>query len=155
VPPRWLNGALTGVVLASVLVAALDHRGQAPDPVEDIAWILVLLASTGLVRVYAALVTTRAQSSNPRQAAVRLLVNEWALVAAGLPSVLILLTFVVVRWAPLAAVRTVLVANVVLLLALGIFGARRSGHGPLHAMRFGLADAGLGVLVIVANALLR
>jgi hypothetical protein len=46
--PRWLNGALTGVVLTSAVVAALDRQGQGPNPVDDIAWILITLASTGL-----------------------------------------------------------------------------------------------------------
>jgi hypothetical protein len=154
-PPRWLNGALTGVVLASALVAALDHRGQLPDPIDDIAWILVVLASTGLVRVYAALVAGRAQWDSPRRAAVRLLANEWALIVAGLPAVVILLTGVTTGWPALEAVRAVLVVNVALLLGLGMFGARRSGYRPLHAVGFGIADAALGVLVIIANALLR
>ena len=36
-PSRWMNGTVTGTVLASVLVAALDHRRLRPDPVYDIA----------------------------------------------------------------------------------------------------------------------
>src|SRR5882757_1692953 len=60
--PRWLNGALTGVVLTSAVVAALDRQGQGPNPVDDIAWILITLASTGLVRAYASFVAGHSRS---------------------------------------------------------------------------------------------
>jgi hypothetical protein len=60
-PSRWMNGTVTRTLLASVLVAALDHGGLRPDPVYDIAWIIVTLAATGLIRAYTAFVTCRSR----------------------------------------------------------------------------------------------
>jgi hypothetical protein len=151
--PGWLNGALTGLVLTSAVVAALDHRGQNPRPVDDIAWILITLAGTGLVRSYAAFVAGRG-SRNPRTFP-GILGREWSLIAAGLPAVAILLVAVAVRYPLLNAIRAVLGANVAILFGLGIFGARKAGYRPWQAAALGVADGLLGLLVIVANALLR
>jgi hypothetical protein len=152
--PQWLNGGLTGLVLTSAVVAALE-RGQSPNPVDDIAWVLVTLASTGLVRAYASFVATRnRRDSHPRQA-LRILGREWSLIAAGLPAVIILLVSVAGSHPTLGAIRAVLSTNVALLLGLGIFGASKAGYRPFQAAALGVADATLGLLVILANALLR
>ena len=60
--PPWLNGALTGLVLTSAVVAVIDDDRPSPNPLYDVVWILITLASTGLVRSYAAFVASRGPS---------------------------------------------------------------------------------------------
>lgn len=153
--PGWFNGALTGLVLTSAVVAALDHQGQSPRPVDDVAWILVTLVSTGLVRSYAAFVAGRGQRSSEPLTFPGMLGREWSLIAAGLPAVAILLVAVAAKYPMLGAIRTVLGANVAILFGLGIFGANKAGYRPWQAAALGVADGALGLLVIAANALLR
>jgi len=153
--PRWLNGALTGLVMTSAVVAALDHQGQTPNPVGDIAWILITLVSTGLVRSYAAFVAGRGQRDSFPHPVVRILSHEWSLIAAGVPAVLILLASLAAAHPLLGAIRPVLGTNVAILLSLGIFGASKAGYRPFQAAALGVADAALGLVVILANALLR
>jgi hypothetical protein len=81
--------------------------------------------------------------------------NEWSLIAAGLPAAIILLVSVAASYPLLGAVRTVLSANVLILLGLGAFGARKAGYRPFQAAALGIADAAFGLLVIAANALLK
>lgn len=154
-PPGWLNAALTGVTMASVLVAALEHQGTPPDPVEDIIWILVLLGCTSLIRTYAGVVGARARYSATAYHLRRLLGNEWALVTAGLPTVLVLLVTTMAHWPTRPAVQVVMLMNVVLLFGLGTVGALRTRYRPVKAAAVGLADALLGVFVIVLNNAVR
>jgi hypothetical protein len=150
-PSRWMNGTVTGTLLASVLVAALDHGGLRPDPVYDIAWIVITLAATGLIRAYTAFVTCRSRRESTLRTALRMLAGEWALVAAGLPAVVILL-----GWYPtLTAIHAVLGINVAMLLGWEALGAGQTGYRPLAAALVGIADAALGLLVILANTLLK
>jgi hypothetical protein len=153
--PPWLNAALTGTVMVSVLTAALSHYEQRLDPLSDIGWTLILLACSSLIRSYAAYVTHRAGQRSPRAAIVGIVRGEWALVAAGLPTVAVLLAASVAHCSTTATINVVLLMNVFLLLALGIVAASRAGHRSIVAVGFGLGDAMLGVLVIAANSLLR
>lgn len=153
--PRWMNGTVTGTLLASALVAALDHRGLRPDPVYDIAWIVITLAATGLLRAYTSFVTGRSRRESALRTALRMLVGEWTLVAAGLPAVAILLGSWAGWYPTLAAIYAVLGTNVAMLLSWGAIGASQTGYRPLPAAAIGIADAGLGLLVILANALLK
>jgi len=154
-PSRWMNGTVTGTLLASAMVAALDHRGLRPDPVYDVAWIAITLAGTGLVRAYTSFVTGRSLRASTRRTALRTLANEWTLVAAGLPAVVILLGSWAGWYPTLTAIYAVLGTNVGMLLGWGAIGASQTGYRPLRAAIIGIADAGLGLLVILANALLR
>jgi len=154
-PPSWLNAALTGVTMASVLVAALEHQVMPPDPVEDIIWILILLGCTSLIRTYAGLVSARASYAATASQIRRILGNEWALVTAGVPAVAVLLAAIAAHWPIKAAVQAVMLLNVVLLFGLGMVGAMRTSYRPATAVAVGLADALLGVLVIVLNTTVR
>jgi hypothetical protein len=153
--PPWLNGALTGLVLTSAVVAVIDDDRPSPNPLYDIAWILITLASTGLVRSYAAFVAGRGQRDVGPRTFLRILGREWSLIAAGLPAVIILLAAVVASRSVLGAIPIVLSANVAILFGLGIFGANKAGYRPIQAVMLGVADAALGLLVIVANVLLK
>jgi hypothetical protein len=145
---------VTGVVLASVLIAAVNHGRL--DPLEDDVWILIALFCTALVRWYPKLVG-RGSYHSPRdmRRALALLGSDCPLVAGGLPTVMILQVCVAVSCPPLVAVWVVLIANVVLLLILGVTGANSARRSVSHALLWGLADAALGVLVIAVNAALR
>ena len=153
--PRWFNGALTGLVLTSAIVAALDHEGQILNPVDAIAWILLTLGTTGLVRSYASFVAGHSQPGTDPHNFLRILSHEWSLIAAALPAVIILLVSLVASYPMLGAIGTVLGANVFILLGLGVFGASKAGYRPFQAAALGIADATLGLLVIAANALLK
>jgi hypothetical protein len=153
--PSWLNGALTGVVMTSVLVAALDQSGRQASAGEDIAWILILLLCTSLIRGYAAFVAGRAPREPDANRVRSILRTEWPLLVAGVPAVLILLVALYARWPMVVAIHVVLVIDVVILLVLGVVGARKAGYRPASAVAFGIADGVLGALVIVANVFLR
>jgi hypothetical protein len=150
-----MNGTVTGTLLASVLVAALDHGELRPDPVYDIAWIVITLAATGLIRAYTAFVTCRSRRESALRTALRMLAGEWALVAAGLPAVVILLGSSAGWYPTLTAIHAVLGINVAMLLGWGALGAGQTGYRPLAAALVGIADAALGLLVILANTLLK
>lgn len=154
-PPRWLNGTVTGTLLASVLVAALDHHGLRPDPVYDIAWIVITLAATGLIRAYTSFVTDHSRWGSTLRTTLRMLAGEWALVAAGLPALIILLGSSAGWYPTLTAMHAVLGTNAAMLFGWGTLGANQLGYRPLPAAAIGIADAALGLLVILANALLK
>jgi hypothetical protein len=154
-PSRWMNGTVTGTLLASVLVAAVEHRGLRPDPVYDIAWIMITLAATGLIRAYTSFVTGRSRGRGALRTALRMLAGEWALVAAGLPAVGILLGASAGWYPTLTAIHAVLGTNVAMLFGWGVLGAGQTGYRPLPALVIGIVDAALGLLVILANALLK
>ncbi|HET9257615.1 MAG TPA: hypothetical protein VFO16_20770 [Pseudonocardiaceae bacterium] len=154
-PSRWLNGAVTGTLLGSVLVAALDHGGLAPDPVYDVTWIIITLAGTGLIRAYSSFVMTRNHREPIPRTALRTLTGEWALVIAGVPAVAILLGSSAGWYPTVTAVNVVLGVNVAMLFGWGALGARQAGYRPVPATLIGLADATVGMLIVLANVLLK
>jgi hypothetical protein len=154
-PSRWMNGTVTGTLLASVLVAALDHRGLRLDPIYDIAWIVITLAATGLIRAYTSFVTGRSRRESALRTALRMLAGEWTLVAAGLPATVILLGSSAGWYPTLTAIHAVLGTTVALLFGWGVLGASQTGYRPLPAVAIGIADAALGLLIILANVLLK
>jgi hypothetical protein len=59
-------------------------------------------------------------------------------------------------WYPtLPAIHAVLGINVAMLLGWEALGAGQTGYRPLAAALVGIADAALGLLVILANTLLK
>ena len=154
-PSRWMNGTVTGTLLASVLVAALDHRGLRLDPIYDIAWIVITLAATGLIRAYTSFVTGRSRRESTLRTALRMLAGEWTLVAAGLPATVILLGSSAGWYPTLTAIHAVLGTTVALLFGWGVLGASQTGYRLRSAVAIGIADAALGLLVILANVLLK
>lgn len=154
-PSRWMNGTVTGTLLASVLVAAFDHHGLRLDPIYDIAWIVITLAATGLIRAYTSFVTGRSRRENTLRTVLRMLAGEWTLPAAGLPATVILLGSLAGWYPTLTAIHAVLGATVALLFGWGVLGASQAGYRPLPAAVIGIADAALGLLVIFANVLLK
>ena len=80
---------------------------------------------------------------------------EWPLVAAVLPTAVLLLTAVAGWWAEATAVEAALLFNTVALFCWGAWAARIAGHGWLSSCRAGGMDMLIGVVIIIANALIK
>ncbi|MFI9803271.1 hypothetical protein ACIHEJ_02660 [Streptomyces sp. NPDC052301] len=161
-PPRHhdtreavLFGGVYGAVLASSMVAALTQYGHTSKEVRgyDAAWVLVTTVASALAHGYAHYIAER--TPHGRRAAVIALRNEWPLVAAVLPTVLLLAG---ARWGwwPAKGVELAAFAlNTAILFVLGLVTARRTARSRPGCVLVGLGDALLGVFVVVANALIK
>ncbi|MFD8809385.1 hypothetical protein [Streptomyces sp. NPDC059597] len=150
-----LFGGVYGAVLASSLVAALTQHGHtsAASRRYDALWVLVTAFASALAHGYAHYIAER--GPRRRWATLRALVDEWPLVAAVLPTVL-LLAGAGWGWWPAAEVEEpAFVLNIAILFTLGAVTARGSRRGWLAALMIGVVDALLGVIVVVANALIK
>ncbi|MGW7104424.1 hypothetical protein [Streptomyces sp. NPDC054838] len=160
-PPRrhggWTFSGVYGTVLASGLLAALERTGEQYSPLYDATWVLVTAATAALAHGYAHHMSTH-QPGSPghRWTGLGLAMwQEWPMVAATLPSVLLLVLAGVTGWPEYEVTGVALLLNTALLFGWGIFAAVRVGYRPRSALLIGLADAAIGVLVIVANALIK
>lgn len=86
---------------------------------------------------------------------LRLVLAEWPLVAAVLPTVGILLGAVAGWWAEATAVDAALLFNTVALFGWGAWAACTAGHGWLSSCRAGGLDMLIGLVIIIANALIK
>ncbi|MEU7423177.1 hypothetical protein ACGFX8_04930 [Streptomyces sp. NPDC048362] len=150
-----LFGGVYGAVLASSMVAALTQYGHTSAEVRgyDAAWVLVTACASALAHGYAHYIAERV----PHRGwdLLRALRDEWPLVAAVLPTVF-LLAGARWKWWPAKGVEFVaLVLNIVILFVLGLITARWSARRWPGAVLVGLGDALLGVIVVVANALIK
>ncbi|MEV7520765.1 hypothetical protein [Streptomyces sp. NPDC091371] len=159
-PPRrgadWMFGGVYGTVLASGLLAALDQKGGDYTPFYDASWVLVTAAAAGLAHGYSHHMTThqRGSAAHRWHLLVRALWNEWPMIAATLPTVLLLVVSGLAGWdSGVTAVGLGL--NTALLFAWGSFVALRVGYRIGSALLIGLADATIGLAIIVANALIK
>ncbi|MFK0222626.1 hypothetical protein ACIQWN_31100 [Streptomyces vinaceus] len=160
-PPRrgadWMFGGVYGTVLASGLLAALDRAGEAPTPFYDASWVLVTAVAAALAHGY----SHHMSSHQPGSAAhawrvlARALWNEWPMIVATLPTVLLLLASGLTHWDSHAVTAVGLGLNTALLFAWGSFVALRVGHRFGRALLKGLADATFGLAIIVANAVIK
>ncbi|WP_367319386.1 hypothetical protein [Streptomyces sp. HUAS ZL42] len=150
-----LFGGVYGAVLASAMVAALtehEHTTRA-DRRYDAAWLLVTALASALAHGYAHLIADR--DPRHRLQALRVLVDEWPLVVAMLPTVVILAGAGWGWWPANGVELPAFVFNIVLLLVLGFLSARWAGRRWAAAVATGVADALLGVIVVVANAIIK
>ncbi|MEV6832971.1 hypothetical protein AB0N17_00285 [Streptomyces sp. NPDC051133] len=161
-PPRHqdtreavLFGGVYGAVLASSMVAALTQYGHTSREVRgyDAAWVLVTAVASALAHGYAHYIAER--TPHGRRDALLAVRGEWPLVAAVLPTVL-LLAGAWWGWWPANGVELAAFAlNIAILFVLGVVTARASARNwPVSAL-VGLGDALLGVFVVVANALIK
>ncbi|MFJ9811306.1 hypothetical protein ACIRTB_24085 [Streptomyces sp. NPDC101158] len=154
---NWLFGGIYGTVLASALLAALQSEGEPFTPVYDALWILVTAIAAGLVHGYAHHMAAHHTGS----AAVRwrrlgtALGEEWPLVVAAIPTVLLLLLAGAADWSEGPVTTVGLTLNTLLLGAWGTFAALKSGYRRGSAVLVGLADATIGLAIAVANALIK
>ncbi|MFE9169746.1 hypothetical protein ACFYNZ_09495 [Streptomyces kebangsaanensis] len=154
-PSLMLFGGVYGAVVASAMVAALTEYGHnsAADRRYDAAWLLVTAFASALAHGYSHYIAER--GPHLRRQALRALVGEWPLVVAMLPSVLIL-AGAGWGWWPAGSVEyPAFVLNIALIFALGLVSARRAGRRWAFALVTGVVDAMLGLLVVVANAVIK
>ncbi|MFF7858096.1 hypothetical protein [Streptomyces sp. NPDC007904] len=151
-----LFSGIYGLVLASALAAALDAAGEEADPGSDALWVLLTALASGAAHGYAHVIAQRASvGRSATTSRLRLVLAEWPLVAAVLPTVGILLAAVAGWWAEGTAVDAALLFNTAALFGWGAWTARNAGYGWLSACRAGVMDMLIGVLIIVANALIK
>ncbi|WP_433454295.1 hypothetical protein ACQPXS_39505 [Streptomyces sp. CA-142005] len=161
-PPRQhgtreavLFGGVYGAVLASAMVAALTRYGHTSAKVRgyDAAWVLVTALASALAHGYAHCIAERAP--HRRWDVLRSMWEEWPLVVAVLPTVF-LLAGAYWRWWPAKGVEyAAFVLNILILFGLGLITARWSARGWPTAVLIGAGDALLGMIVVVANALIK
>jgi hypothetical protein len=155
-PPREapLFGGIYGLVLASALAAALDSADEAADPGADALWLLLTALASAAAHGYAHVIARRAASVSGG-GSVRSLTAEWPLIAAALPTVLLLLTALAGWWAEASAVNAALLVNTLGLCVWGTWAARRAGYKWPAACRVGGLDMVIGLVIILANALIH
>ncbi|MFI2643878.1 hypothetical protein [Streptomyces sp. NPDC018610] len=163
VPPRsahdarslLLFGGVYGAVVASAMVAALTVHGHdsAASRRYDAAWLLVTAFASALAHGYAHYIAER--GPHRRGQALRALAAEWPLVVAMLPTALILAGAGWGWWPADGAEYPAFVFNVGLLFVLGLVSARWAGRRWAIALATGLGDALLGLIVVVANAIIK
>lgn len=155
-PEQSLFSGVYGLVLASALVAALDSTGQKADPGPDALWVLLTALASGAAHGYAHVMARRVSVDGAATTGrLRLVLAEWPLVAAVLPAVGILLAAVAGWWAEATAVDAALLFNTVALFGWGAWAARSAGHRWPASCRAGALDMLIGLVIIIANALIK
>ncbi|MEU0026628.1 hypothetical protein [Streptomyces sp. NPDC006335] len=150
-----LFGGVYGSVLACSMVAALTQYGHTSRDSRryDAAWLLVTALASALAHGYAHYIAERAP--HRRGDALRSLADEWPLVTAVLPTVALLAGAGWGWWPANGVEYPAFVLNITLLFTLGLVTARWSRRPWLTAVAVGVVDAMLGVVVVVANAVIK
>ncbi|MFD3581461.1 hypothetical protein [Streptomyces sp. NPDC056660] len=150
-----LFGGVYGAVLASSMVAALTQYGHtsAASRRYDALWLLVTACASALAHGYAHYIAERAP--HRRWDGLRSLADEWPLVTAVLPTVFLLAGAGWGWWPPKGVEYPAFILNIVILFGLGLVTARWSARSWPAAVLIGILDALLGVIVVVANALIK
>ncbi|MEV7415835.1 hypothetical protein [Streptomyces sp. NPDC089919] len=157
---EWVFGGVYGTVLSSALLAALQNSGEY-TPFYDAAWVLVTVGAAGLVHGYAHHMSTHAAAypdapgGHRWRQLGRALLDEWPMVVAALPTVVLLFLAGLGDWAEPAVTATGLGLNTGLLFAWGAFAALRTGYRLASALVIGVADAAIGLAIVVANAVIK
>ncbi|MFF4102253.1 hypothetical protein [Streptomyces sp. NPDC001903] len=160
-PPRrgadWMFGGVYGTVLASGLLAALDQAGGESTPFYDASWVLVTAGAAALAHGYSHHMSSHQGGSAAHRWRVlsRALWNEWPMIVATLPTVLLLILSAFTHWDSSAVTAVGLGLNTALLFAWGSFVALRVGYRLASALLIGMADATIGLAIIVANAVIK
>ncbi|MEV2243411.1 hypothetical protein [Streptomyces sp. NPDC049970] len=150
-----LFSCIYGLVLASALVAALDATGDQADPGPDALWVVLTALAASAAHGYAHVIAQRASADGAATVSrLRLVLAEWPLVAAVLPTVGILLGAVAGWWSEATAVDTALVFNTAALFGWGTWAARIAGYGWPSSCRAGSLDMLIGLVIIIADTLI-
>ena len=150
-----LFGGVYGAVLASSMVAALSQYGETSRAGRryDAVWLLVTALASALAHGYAHYLAER--TPHRRWDSLRALANEWPLVVAVLPTVVILAGAGWGWWPAKGTEYPAFALNILLLFTLGLVTARWSHRAWPVAVLIGVVDALLGVVVVVANAIIK
>ncbi|MER5885196.1 hypothetical protein ABT160_15315 [Streptomyces sp. NPDC001941] len=154
---NWMFGGVYGTVLASALLAALQQDGARYTPYYDAAWILVTAVCAAAIHGYAHHMSTHVYDTAAhrwRQLALTLR-DEWPVVVAVLPTVGLLALSGAAGWHGEPATTAGLMLNAALLAGWGTFAALRVGYQRRGAILVGAADAAVGLLIAVANAVIK
>ncbi|MEU1115053.1 MULTISPECIES: hypothetical protein [unclassified Streptomyces] len=153
----WMFGGVYGTVLASALLAALQAEGTRYTPYYDAAWVSVTAGTAALAHGYAHHMSTHRPGSGIhrwRQLA-RALADEWPVIVACWPTVLLLVLAGAFGWPEPPVTYTGLLLNAGLLLGWGTFAALRVGYRRRSAVLIGAADAAIGLAIAAANAVIK
>ncbi|MFF4185199.1 hypothetical protein ACFYZ9_18550 [Streptomyces sp. NPDC001691] len=156
--PNVLFGGVYGAVLASSMVAALTQYGARAraDRLYDAKWLLITAVASALAHGYAHIIARRGDETHHGGAqALGILLDEWPLVAATLPTVLVLDGAGLGWWGSRNIEYVVFALNIVLLFGWGLLAARAAGRTWRSGVKLGVADGLLGVIVVVANAVIK
>lgn len=156
--PNVLFGGVYGAVLASSLVAALTQYGDTAraERLNDAKWLLITAVASALAHGYAHIIARRGDGSRPgARGALRVLLEEWPLLVATLPTTVMLLGAGWGWWRSAGIEYVAFGFNIVLLFGWGLTATRAAGRSWGSALAIGGADALLGVIVVVANALIK
>jgi hypothetical protein len=150
-----LFGGVYGAVLASAMVAALTEYGHSSQAARryDALWLLVTGLASALAHGYAHYVAERGPHHGWEL--LRILADEWPLVAAMIPTVFILAGAGWGWWSASGVEYPAFVLNILILFVLGLVTARWAARSWPVAVLIGAGDALLGVVVVVANALIH
>jgi len=150
-----LFGGVYGAVLACSMVAALTQYGHtsAASRRYDALWLVVTAFASALAHGYAHYIAER--GPHRRWDVLRSLAEEWPLVTAVLPTVFLLAGAGWGWWPPKGVEYPAFVLNIVILFGLGLVTARWSARSWFAAVLIGMVDALLGLIVVVANALIK
>ncbi|MFD7099081.1 hypothetical protein [Streptomyces xanthophaeus] len=153
----WMFGGIYGTVLASALLAALDQKGGEYTPLYDASWVLVTAATAALAHGYSHHMASHQQGSAAHRWRMlsTALWNEWPMIAATLPTVVLLVVAGLTDWQSYGVTAVGLGLNTALLFTWGAVVALRVGYRLGSALLIGLADATIGLAIIVANALIK
>jgi cobalamin synthase len=151
-------GGVYGSVLACALAAALDADSGAPDPGYDALWVLLTALASAAAHGYARAIANHQPAGGEGMAAsaVRSVLGEWALPAATMPTVLMLLASYAGWWAEDTAVTAALAFNTVALFCWGLWAARTIGRRSWPAACWvGAGDMTIGLFIAAVNALIK
>lgn len=157
--PQVAFGGVYGTILASTMVAALT---QYPPPVQedrlyDATWLMITVFAAAIAHGYSHILADRGEEGHPRGygAFTRTLLDEWPMVVFALPAALLLFGAGVGWWESQGIEYVAFVTNIVLLFAWGLLTNWSAGRGRRSALLTATADAFLGVLVVILNALVK
>ncbi|MEU3370582.1 hypothetical protein ACFYM2_11935 [Streptomyces sp. NPDC006711] len=156
--PNVLFGGVYGAVLASSMVAALTQYGARAraDRLYDAKWLLITAVASALAHGYAHIIARRGhETHHGGRGPWRILLEEWPLVAATVPTMLLLYGAGLGWWGSRNIEYVVFGVNIALLFGWGLIAARAAGRTWGAAMRLGVGDGLLGVIVVVANAIIK
>ncbi|MEU6989092.1 hypothetical protein ABZ953_00315 [Streptomyces sp. NPDC046465] len=153
----WMFGGVYGTVLASALLAALHSEGTPYTPYYDAAWVMVTAGTAALAHGYAHHMSTHRPGHGTHRWRQLLwaLVNEWPVIVACWPTVLLLILAGALGWPESRVTYGGLLLNAALLFAWGTVAALRVGYRRRSAVLIGGADAAIGLAIAAANAVIK